>query len=210
MLDSDDLLRGYAAGIFPMDGPEGLRWYRPVHRAVIPLDARFHIPKTLARTVRSGRFRVTTNTAFEAVMRACAAPRLQADGTLDADTWISEQIVAAYTDLHRRGYGHSVEVWDDDELAGGLYGVALGGAFFGESMFHRVRDASKVALVHLVERLRQGGFVLLDTQFLTDHLAQFGAYTMPGQAYERRLADALRLDARWPPGGASAVPGGAS
>ncbi|MBE2186904.1 MAG: leucyl/phenylalanyl-tRNA--protein transferase [Rhodothermales bacterium] len=197
MLDSDDLLRGYAAGIFPMDGPGGLRWYRPWNRAVIPLDASFHVSKTLARTVRSGRFRITTDTAFETVMRACAAPRLQLDGTLDPDTWISERIVAAYTDLHRRGYGHSVEVWSGDELAGGLYGVALGGAFFGESMFHRARDASKVALVHLVERLRRGGFVLLDTQFLTDHLAQFGAYEMPRRAYEQRLAEALRVDACW-------------
>lgn len=198
MLTSHDLLHGYAAGVFPMDGPDGLRWYRPLRRAVIPLDERFHVPDSLRRVVRAGRFRVTADTQFEVVMRACAAPRRQPDGTLDADTWISEQIVAAYVALHEQGHGHSIEVWDGDGLAGGLYGVALGGAFFGESMFHRARDASKVALVHLVERLRAGGFALLDTQFLTPHLARFGAFEMPRVRYEARLAGALAVAARWP------------
>lgn len=200
-LTSHQLLVGYREGVFPMDGPDGLHWYRPHRRAVIPLGDAFHVPASLARVGRSGRFHVTTDRAFEAVMRACAVPRPEQPGE---GTWISEQIVAAYTDLHRQGAAHSVEVWDGGgdggagALAGGLYGVALGGAFFGESMFHRARDASKVALVALVERLRAGGFVLLDTQFLTPHLARFGAYEMPRAAYEARLADALRLPARWP------------
>lgn len=194
-LTPDQLLHGYRMGIFPMDGAGGLQWYQPRRRAVIPLDARFHVPASLARVVRSGRFRVTADEAFEAVMRACAAPRPEQG---DEGTWISEQIVAAYTALHREGSGHSIEVWDEEGgLAGGLYGVALGGAFFGESMFHRARDASKVALVALVERLRRGGFVLLDTQFLTPHLARFGAYEMPHAAYMARLGAALRVSARW-------------
>jgi leucyl/phenylalanyl-tRNA---protein transferase len=188
-LDPDLVLSAYRVGVCPMDGPDGLHWYRPEPRALIPLDERFHVPASLARVMRQGRFAVRTDTAFEAVMRACAAR---------AETWISAPILAAYADLHRRGVAHSVECYDGDGiLAGGLYGVALGGAFFGESMFSRARDASKVALVHLVERLRRGGFVLLDTQFLTPHLARFGAYTVPRRTYEALLAAALAVDARW-------------
>jgi len=193
-LDPDLVLAGYRAGVFPMDGPDGLHWYRPEPRALIPLDERFHVPSSLARVVRQGRFMVRTDTAFEAVMRACAARD---------ETWISETIIAAYTELHRRGAAHSVECYDGaGVLVGGLYGVAIGGAFFGESMFSHARDASKVALVHLVDRLRRGGFVLLDTQFLTAHLGTFGAYTVPRRTYEALLAVALRVDARWDPDGA--------
>ena len=188
-LPPDLLLGAYAQGVFPMDGPDGLRWYAPDPRAVIPLDARFHVPDSLARVVRQGRFRVTTDVDFEGTMRACGARE---------ETWISEPLVAAYTALHRAGHAHSVECWTGDGVfAGGLYGVALGGAFFGESMVSHVRDASKVALVHLVERLRAGGFVLLDTQFTTPHLARFGAVEIRRAAYQRRLAAALRIDARW-------------
>ncbi len=183
------LLSAYRVGVFPMDGPEGLHWYRPARRALIPLDERFHVPDSLARVIRQERFTVRTDTAFEAVMRACAARE---------ETWISEAIIAAYTDLYRQGDAHSVECYDPGgALVGGLYGVALGGAFFGESMFSTARDASKVALVQLVERLRRGGFVLLDTQFLTDHLIRFGAYTVPRRVYEARLARALTVPARW-------------
>ena len=195
MLDPDLVLRGYAAGIFPMDGPDGLHWYRPNPRAVIPLDGRFHVPASLARVVRGGRFRVTTDRAFDAVLRACGD---RGGAGAEDGTWISAAIADAYGALHRRGHAHSVEVWDGGgALVGGLYGVALGGAFFGESMFHRARDASKVALVDLVRRLRAGGFVLLDTQYLTDHLARFGAYVVPRRVYEAALAAALVRTARW-------------
>ncbi|QXD16688.1 leucyl/phenylalanyl-tRNA--protein transferase [Rhodocaloribacter litoris] len=184
------LLYGYRHGIFPMADPrdgDAVYWFDPDPRAVIPLDA-FHVPKSLARLVRKGTFEVVTDRDFEGVMRACADR---------AETWISEEIIQAYVALHRLGHAHSVECRRHGRLAGGLYGVALGGAFFGESMFHRERDASKVALVHLVERLRRGGFVLLDTQYLTPHLARFGAIEIPRAEYRRRLAAALRIDARW-------------
>lgn len=188
-LAPDRLLAAYTAGIFPMDDPrEGLAWYRPDPRAVIPLDARFHVSKNLAKLVRRGTFEVRYDTAFGSTMRACA----------DRDeTWISERIVEAYTALHHLGFAHSVECWAENQLVGGLYGVALRGVFFGESMFSRARDASKVALVHLVERLRKGGFVLLDTQFMTPHLATFGAYEVPAAQYETLLAEALAVRARW-------------
>ncbi|GIV59314.1 MAG: leucyl/phenylalanyl-tRNA--protein transferase [Rhodothermaceae bacterium] len=184
------LLYGYRHGIFPMADPrdgDAVYWFDPDPRAVIPLDA-FHVPKSLARLVRKGTFEVVTDRDFEGVMRACADR---------PETWISEEIIQAYVALHRLGHAHSVECRRHGRLAGGLYGVALGGAFFGESMFHRERDASKVALVHLVERLRRGGFVLLDTQYLTPHLARFGAIEIPRAEYRRRLAAALRIDARW-------------
>src|SRR5690606_15504492 len=185
----DLLLQAYEMGVFPMAEPENgaIYWYRPERRGVLPLDA-FHVPKNLRKTVRRRRFEVTADQAFEAVMRACA--------NRDS-TWISEEIIAAYTDLHEWGFAHSVECWQGEELVGGLYGVARKGAFFGESMFHRVTDASKVALVHLVERLRAGGFVLLDTQYTTPHLEQFGVVEIPRTAYERRLEQALRVEARW-------------
>ena len=166
-------------------------WYAPDPRALLPLD-RFHVPDTLAKLVRHNRFEVAPDRAFERVMRACAAPRA---GRMD--TWISEEIIEVYTALHRLGYAHSVECWREGVLRGGLYGVALGGAFFGESMFHEERDASKVALVHLVDRLRAGGFQLLDVQFSTPHLARFGVVEISRREYERRLRKALSAPARW-------------
>lgn len=184
------VLYGYQHGVFPMADPDdddAIYWFRPEQRGVLPLDG-FRVPKNLARLVRQERFEVVSDRDFPAVIRACAAR---------STTWISDEIVEVYGALHAWGYAHSVECWQEGVLVGGLYGVTLGGAFFGESMFHRVSNASKVALVHLVRRLRAGGFVLLDTQYITEHLAQFGAVEIPGAEYERRLAEALRVDARW-------------
>jgi len=182
------LLRAYACGIFPMaesaDDPT-LFWVEPEQRGVILLD-RFHVASRLARTVRTDRFIVTVDRAFETVIDGCAAPRMGRE-----NTWINRRIRNLYIALHRLGHCHSVEAWDGDQLAGGLYGVCLGGAFFGESMFHRERDASKVALVHLVARLIAGGFVLLDTQFVTDHLRGFGAVEVPRRRYRTDLDVAL-------------------
>src|SRR3954451_16832114 len=182
------LLRAYACGIFPMaesaDDPS-LFWVEPEIRGVIPLDG-FRIASRLARTVRSDAFRITVNAAFKAVIDGCAEP-----GAGRNDTWINRRICDLYIGLHGIGHCHSVEAWDGDELAGGLYGVALGRAFFGESMFHRERDASKVALVHLVARLKAGGFQLLDTQFVTDHLKSFGAIEVPRRQYHKLLEAAL-------------------
>ncbi|MEM0963421.1 MAG: leucyl/phenylalanyl-tRNA--protein transferase [Bacteroidota bacterium] len=186
------LIAAYRVGAFPMAGLDGaVGWYAPDPRAVLPLDD-FHVPKTLAKTVRRNHFEVVCNRDFEATIRACAAP---APGR--EDTWISEEIVGAYVALHDRGFAHSVECWRDGQFAGGLYGVAIGGAFFGESMVSHERDASKVALVHLVERLRAGQFALLDTQMTTPHLARFGVVEIPREAYERQLASALRLRGSW-------------
>ncbi|MEO0559993.1 MAG: leucyl/phenylalanyl-tRNA--protein transferase [Bacteroidota bacterium] len=196
-LTPDLLIHAYRLGVFPMADELGqVGWYAPDPRGVLPLDA-VHIPKSLARVVRHGRFRITTDRAFEEVMRGCATPARGREVT-----WISEEIVQGYTALWRRGVAHSVECWAEGadgqlELAGGLYGVALGGAFFGESMFHRQRDASKVALVHLVDRLRAGGFVLLDTQMTTPHLERFGVVEISREEYERRLDAALHVDATW-------------
>jgi leucyl/phenylalanyl-tRNA--protein transferase len=188
-LTPDLLIRAYASGVFPMaDCRDGrIRWYAPDPRAVIPLDA-FHVPRSLRQTVRKGLFQVTINADFPGVIHACAARE---------ETWISREIERAYTDLHQLGVAHSVEAWREGRLAGGLYGVALGGAFFGESMFSRETDASKVALVALVEQLRTRGFVLLDTQFITSHLARFGAVEIPRHDYEHRLAGALPLPRRF-------------
>jgi leucyl/phenylalanyl-tRNA--protein transferase len=159
---------------------------------VLPIDAGFHLPRRLKRTALSGRFAVTADRDFAGVIRGCAEP---APGRMD--TWINPEIERLFLALHARRAAHSVEAWQDGRLVGGLYGVALGGAFFGESMFSRATDASKVALVHLVARLRLCGFVLLDTQFLTSHLARFGAVEIPKADYKRRLADALEAPARW-------------
>lgn len=186
------LLYAYQVGVFPMADPDegnAIYWYAPDPRAILPLDA-FHVPKNLEKLVRRGHFEVVTDRAFEAVIRACANR---------PSTWISEEIIQVYAALHEMGFAHSVECWRDGELVGGLYGVRLGGAFFGESMFHRERDASKVALVHLVRQLRRGGFALLDTQFSTPHLARFGVVEIPRRAYERRLRRALQLKATWWP-----------
>jgi leucyl/phenylalanyl-tRNA--protein transferase len=189
------LLAAYAQGLFPMgkqrDDPE-LYWVSPEMRGIIPLE-RFHVPHRLARTVRAGRFTVTFDRAFGEVMRACAAP---APGR--EQSWINSEILRIYGALFDEGSAHSVECWRDGALAGGLYGVALGSAFFGESMFSDVRDASKVALVHLVGALTRGGFTLLDTQFLTRHLAGFGAVEIPRPDYLRRLAEAIPRKATWP------------
>ncbi|TAK49970.1 MAG: leucyl/phenylalanyl-tRNA--protein transferase [Xanthobacteraceae bacterium] len=183
------VLRAYACGIFPMaesvDDPT-LYWIEPELRGVIPLDT-FHVSARLARTVRAGRFTVTIDTRFEAVLDGCAEPRVGRD-----NTWINARIRELYGALARLGHCHSVEVSLDGELVGGLYGVSLGRAFFGESMFHRVRDASKVALVHLVARLVAGGYALLDTQFITPHLASFGAIEVPRARYRRLLDEALK------------------
>lgn len=188
----DILLRAYACGLFPMaesrDSDE-LFWIDPERRGILPLDA-FHIPRRLARTVRQERFEVAVDRDFHAVMQACAAPGEGRDGT-----WINDEILELYDQLHAVGAAHSVECRREGELVGGLYGVNLAGAFFGESMFHRVRDASKVALVHLVARLRAGGYTLLDTQFLTAHLARFGTREIDRRTYRRHLARALAAKA---------------
>ena len=185
-LDVRQLLSAYARGIFPMDHGGKVYWYDPDPRAIIPLDA-FHIPRSLQRTLRKELFEVRRDTAFTAVMAACARP---APGR--EQTWISEAFITAYSELHRLGYAHSVETWQDGRLVGGIYGVAIRGLFAGESMFSQERDASKVALVHLVQHLRWRGFMLLDTQFMTEHLRQFGAIEIPRREYQRRLATALR------------------
>ncbi len=191
------LLKAYSVGLFPMaerrDGPM-LFWVDPKRRGVLPLD-RFHAPRRLRRTLRQGRFRPTCNAAFRRVIEGCAEA-----GSGRPNTWINREILDLYCRLHERGHAHSVECWQGGELVGGLYGVALGGAFFGESMFTRVRDASKVALAHLVARLRAGGFRLLDIQFNTRHLEGFGAVEIAREAYLRRLARALAVDARFPVG----------
>lgn len=191
-------MRTYCAGAFPMaDGRTGdVHWYRPDPRAILPLDGSLHVPRSLAKRVRAGRFRITRDQSFERVIRACAEPRPK-----HPDTWINDDIIGVYVRLHRLGFAHSVEAWDahspDAALVGGLYGVALGGAFFGESMFSRATDASKVCLVHLVEHLRARGFTLLDTQFTNEHLVQFGVQEIPGDEYLRRLEAALSMDVTW-------------
>ena len=187
-IDPELLLRAYALGWFPMGtGRRGrIEWFSPDPRGILPIQT-FHAPSRLRRVVRQSRFTIRIDTAFEAVMRACAHRD---------ETWITEDIVASYVSLHRLGFAHSVETWQDDQLVGGLYGVALGGAFFGESMFHTATDASKVALVALVERLRARGFVLLDTQWVTPHLAQFGGVEIPRADYLERLAAAITLPVR--------------
>lgn len=189
------MIQAYSIGLFPM-APDArsarLEWYDPELRGILPLDG-FHAPRRLLRTVLSDRFEIVSDRDFEATIRACAAP---APGR--EETWINERIVRLFCDLHAQGHAHSVESWCDGHLVGGLYGVAIGGAFFGESMFSRARDASKAALVSLVARLRCGGFTLLDTQFGTEHLAQFGGIEIPSWRYKKDLAAALRLPARWP------------
>jgi leucyl/phenylalanyl-tRNA--protein transferase len=194
-LSADQLLRAYAAGIFPMAESAGsaeLFWVDPVRRGILPLDT-FHVPRRLARTVRAGRFTMRCDSAFPAVMRGCAESTEERP-----QTWINDEILALYSELFRRGVAHSVETWLGEELVGGLYGIQLGAAFFGESMFSRVRDASKIALVYLVACLREGGFTLLDTQFVTEHLQRFGALEIPRREYHARLAAALRQQAYFP------------
>ena len=194
-LTPEILLRAYAEGLFPMAERRGdptLYWVSPDKRGILPLD-KLHVPRRLARTLRAERFTLTADMAFRDVMEACAAP-----GPGRPESWINDEILRLYTALHAGGHAHSIECWQDGELAGGLYGVRLGAAFFGESMFSRRRDASKVALVHLVEGLKRGGFILLDTQFLTAHLARFGAIEVPRQQYLMKLNTALNREALWP------------
>jgi leucyl/phenylalanyl-tRNA--protein transferase len=181
------LVRAYREGIFPMGLDDGeIGWFSPDPRGILPLDA-FRVPSRLARVVRKGVFEVAIDRDFAAVMRACADAR-------DEGTWINDEIFESYVALHHAGVAHSVECWQDGALAGGLYGVHLGGAFFGESMFHRVTDASKVALVALVERMNARGFELLDIQWVTEHLVQFGATEIPRADYLARLGRAVRKD----------------
>jgi leucyl/phenylalanyl-tRNA---protein transferase len=188
------LISAYSSGWFPMAvDPGDIRWYSPDPRGVIPLDS-FHVPSRLARVIRGGTFQVDRDRAFDAVIRACAESDRHDD---DPGTWIDREIEESYNELHRLGIAHSVETWQDGRLAGGLYGVALGGAFFGESMFHRSTNASKVALVSLVEHLRARGFRLLDIQWVTPHLEQFGAVEIPRAVYLAQLEDALAVEAKF-------------
>jgi leucyl/phenylalanyl-tRNA--protein transferase len=188
MIAADALLSAYSSGWFPMAvAPGDIRWYSPDPRGVIPLDT-FHVPRRLARSMRASRFEIRVDTSFRAVIQACAA-REDSDGD-----WIDEEIVESYCALHEQGFAHSVETWQDGVMVGGLYGVALRGAFFGESMFHRVSDASKAALAALVDRLRARGYALLDTQWVTGHLAQFGATEIPRRRYLKLLDEALKVD----------------
>ena len=195
-LTVEHLLRGYAAGIFPMaegrDNPE-IHWVDPRHRGILPLDG-MHLSRSLRRRIRQSPFMMRTDTDFEAVLRGCAAR---------PETWINATIHGLYLDLFRAGFAHSQEVWDGPDLVGGVYGVVLGGAFFGESMFSTRTDASKIALVWLVHRLRAGGFTLFDTQFLTPHLASLGGIEITRDAYHRKLAAALERHARFDPPGYS-------
>jgi leucyl/phenylalanyl-tRNA---protein transferase len=194
MIPSELLISAYSSGWFPMAIDEGeIRWYSPDPRGIIPLDG-FHVSSRLARVIRSGRFRIEIDRDFAAVIRACANADRRDD---DPGTWIDGEILTSYLALHQHGLAHSVEAWEGEQLAGGLYGVALGGAFFGESMFHRVTDASKVALAALVERMQARGFTLLDVQWVTPHLVQFGAIEIPRGDYLQLLQDALRVDARF-------------
>jgi leucyl/phenylalanyl-tRNA--protein transferase len=194
------VIRAYSIGIFPMASRRSdpsVHWVAPPMRGVLPLTS-FHIPRRLRRKVHANPFEIHCDRQFEQVIRACAAPREK-----HPETWINPEICRIFCELHRLGHAHSVEAWRDGRLAGGLYGLALGGAFFGESMFSTEADASKIALVHLVARLRTGGFTLLDVQFVTEHLRQFGAVELPATVYLQRLDEALRVHARFycdPPG----------
>ncbi len=187
-LDPVILVHAYAQGIFPMADERGkIRWYAPDPRAILEYH-NFHISRSLRATIHKRCYEIRMDTAFEWVMRFCAARE---------ETWINEELIKTYTHLHRMGAGHSVEAWRDDQLVGGLYGIALGGAFMGESMFSRATDASKVCLVALVEHLHARGYVLHDTQFLTPHLASLGVTEIARAEYERRLYAALGLACRW-------------
>lgn len=184
-LDAGAVEQAYRAGVFPMATGRVITWHRPPVRAVLPLDG-FHVSASLSRTLRQARFQVTFDRDFLGVMRGCASRD---------ETWIDNRILRVYSDLHRAGKAHSVEVWTGSTLAGGVYGVSLGGAFFAESKFHRVRDMSKVALAYLVTRLRERGYVLLDVQYLTEHLERLGAIEISIDEYEARLGAALSVDA---------------
>ena len=190
MIPINTLLGAYSQGFFPMAVEGRIGWFSPERRGILPID-RLHVPRRLQRVLRQGRFRGTTNRAFPAVIAACA------ERPAAAGTWLDAELIASYTALHEAGHAHSIEVWQGERLAGGLYGVSLRGAFFGESMFHTVTDASKVALCLLVERLRRRGYRLLDIQWLTTHLARFGAVEVPRRRYLALLAAALAVDCRF-------------
>lgn len=193
-LTPDLILAAYAEGLFPMADDDGeIGWYRPDPRAILPLET-FHCPRSLARVVRSGRFEIHINRACEEVIRACAEP-----GPGREQTWLHEDIIQAFLALHDLGFVHSVECWRGDTLAGGLYGLSIRGFFAGESMFTRVPDAGKTALVRLVEHMRTRGMTLLDVQFVTDHLRRFGVIEIPAADYEARLRRALRRPAGFLP-----------
>ena len=186
------LLAGYAQGIFPMAHPQEddeIYWYAPDPRGLLPIEE-FHCPSRLAQTVRQEPYDIVINRAFSKVIEACGEPRSEENQT----TWISDGIEAAYTELHEMGFAHSVEAWDGGRLVGGLYGVALGGLFAGESMFYRETDASKICLVHLAERLAERGFGLFDVQWINPHLEQFGAYELSRAEYEEQLSDVIEWD----------------
>lgn len=188
------IIRAYRAGIFPMSedaADEDVFWVSPEQRGIIPLEA-FSPSVSLRKAIRKSSFVIRVDTDFDAIIEGCATVGADRD-----NTWINRTIRSVYGELFRRGVAHTVEVWDGAELVGGLYGLAIGGAFFGESMFHRRTNASKMAMVHLVERLRAGGFVLLDTQFLTDHLASLGGIEIERAQYEERLAEALMVNGDW-------------
>jgi leucyl/phenylalanyl-tRNA---protein transferase len=186
MIPADLLLYAYRSGAFPMAAHNGeISWFSPDPRALIPIDERFHVPHGLRRALKKGLFEVRINTSFEAVIRACAKRK---------ETWINDEIVSSYVNLHHLGHAHSVETWHEGKLAGGLYGVALKGAFFGESMFHVVTDASKVALHALVMHMREKGMQLLDTQWTTTHLLNFGTYEIPRAKYLKLLRAALEVE----------------
>ncbi|RYD99497.1 MAG: leucyl/phenylalanyl-tRNA--protein transferase [Sphingomonadales bacterium] len=203
-LDPDLVLRAYAMGVFPMADHRlapSVYWVEPKLRGVLPLD-HFHLSRSLRKTILADRFRVTVDQEFQRIMRLCAE-----SASDRPDTWINGPIERVFVELHRRGFAHSIECWDGNHLAGGLYGLALGRAFFGESMVTRVRDASKVAFAHLVARLKAGGFTLLDCQFQTDHLATLGAIEVPRDDYIALLAAALGEDSAGLATGSPAVAG---
>ncbi|MEZ4868335.1 MAG: leucyl/phenylalanyl-tRNA--protein transferase [Caldilineaceae bacterium] len=186
------LLYAYSTGIFPMGHDDGeIYWYDPDPRTIMPLDE-FHVPRSLARRIRKGDFSVRVDSDFRGVISACAEVTPEREST-----WITPPIIDIYCELHEMGFAHSVETWIDGVLVGGLYGVAVGGLFAGESMFSRATDSSKIALVHLVERLRAGGFVLLDSQFMTEHLRRFGAIEISRADYQQRLRQALQVPAQF-------------
>ncbi|HQT64307.1 MAG: leucyl/phenylalanyl-tRNA--protein transferase [Acidocella sp. 20-57-95] len=195
VLTADLLLRAYRLGMFPMAESRvsrALHWLDPEYRGVLPLG-QFHFPRSLMKTLRRGQFTVTANASFADTIAACAAARANRP-----ETWINQEIERLFIELHNLGFAHSIETWLDGKLVGGLYGACLGGAFFGESMFSVATDASKAALVHLVARLRLGGFKLLDTQFITAHLTRFGAVEVPRDDYHIMLAEAVEIPARFP------------
>jgi len=188
-LQPDVLIRAYCNGIFPMAERGRILWFSPEMRGIIPLDERFHLPRRLRASLRKQPFDIRVDTDFAGTMRGCAERE---------STWIDEQIIEAYTALHHLGIAHSIECWDDQGLQGGLYGVAIGGAFFGESMFSRKTNASKIALITTVDILRASGFLLFDTQWITDHLKQFGAYELPREDYHPLLHQALQIQTQFP------------